>query len=379
MKKRELLFMMGIVLLTSGTVKAQVGVGTTAPNASAQLDVTSANKGLLVPRMTTAQRNAISNPATGLIVFNTTTNALEINTGVPATPSWGGVSVAAANGLSVSGGNVVLGGTLTAATTVNQSTFPLTFNGTGGQMKILSDGSIYAAGTGGGYNFHDRTRTSRYGTLFAQDGVIGVYDSKFNGKIMEMDSLGRVGIGITPPTASYNYKLRVAGGVDITESAANQFALYVTNNFTTGWGAGISINIPNIASGSTFMNFMKGTNTLGYVQYSGSGLNYATTSDIRLKDDIKPTHFGISDVMKVQVKDYVFKADRSVPQTGFLAQQLYEIYPIAVIKGGEDASKNPWTVDYSKLTPLLVKAIQDQQMQIEQLAKRIEQLEQDRR
>lgn len=46
-----------------------IGVGTSNPNASAVLDVTSTNKGLLPPRMTYAQRNAISNPAAGLIIW----------------------------------------------------------------------------------------------------------------------------------------------------------------------------------------------------------------------------------------------------------------------------------------------------------------------
>lgn len=47
-----------------------VGIGTTSPNPSAVLDVSSTNKGVLLPRMTTAQRNAIVSPATGLTIFN---------------------------------------------------------------------------------------------------------------------------------------------------------------------------------------------------------------------------------------------------------------------------------------------------------------------
>jgi hypothetical protein len=46
-----------------------VGIGTTSPNASALLDVYSTTQGLLPPRMTTTQRNAISSPAMGLTIY----------------------------------------------------------------------------------------------------------------------------------------------------------------------------------------------------------------------------------------------------------------------------------------------------------------------
>ena len=48
-----------------------VGIGTTTPNATAILDVTSTDKGVLVPRLTTAQRTAITNPAQSLLVYDT--------------------------------------------------------------------------------------------------------------------------------------------------------------------------------------------------------------------------------------------------------------------------------------------------------------------
>ena len=49
----------------------RVGIGTLTPDASAELDVVSTDKGVLVPRMTTAQKTAISTPATGLLVYDT--------------------------------------------------------------------------------------------------------------------------------------------------------------------------------------------------------------------------------------------------------------------------------------------------------------------
>ncbi len=48
-----------------------VGIGTSSPNASSLLDITSTTKGMLAPRMTLAQRNAIASPATGLMIFQT--------------------------------------------------------------------------------------------------------------------------------------------------------------------------------------------------------------------------------------------------------------------------------------------------------------------
>lgn len=52
-------------------VNAQVGVGIATPDGSAMLDVTSTTQGFLAPRMTETQRNDISSPATGLLIYQT--------------------------------------------------------------------------------------------------------------------------------------------------------------------------------------------------------------------------------------------------------------------------------------------------------------------
>jgi uncharacterized protein (TIGR02145 family) len=77
-----------LVMMCSLASMAQVGIGTNSPNTNAALDVVSTTQGILLPRMTTAQRNAISSPAEGLTIFNTTTNAMQTNTGTTASPSW---------------------------------------------------------------------------------------------------------------------------------------------------------------------------------------------------------------------------------------------------------------------------------------------------
>ena len=65
-----------IILIVLGTVPAfaQLGIGTTNPAASAALEVSSPgnNKGILIPRLSAAQKDAIANPAEGLLIYQTT-------------------------------------------------------------------------------------------------------------------------------------------------------------------------------------------------------------------------------------------------------------------------------------------------------------------
>ncbi|SDE43744.1 Chaperone of endosialidase [Dyadobacter soli] len=92
------------------------------------------------------------------------------------------------------------------------------------------------------------------------------------------------------------------------------------------------------------------------------------TSDRRLKENIKNTHYSIQDLMKIGVVEYNYIANPKKERTiGFIAQDLYKVFPEAVTVGGEDAKTNPWRVDANKVTPLLVKAVQDQQKEIESL------------
>jgi hypothetical protein len=76
-----------VAISTNGTgrlfvdASGNVGIGTNSPSASALLDVSSTTQGLLPPRMTGVQRDAISSPAAGLMIYNTTTNKLNFYNG----------------------------------------------------------------------------------------------------------------------------------------------------------------------------------------------------------------------------------------------------------------------------------------------------------
>lgn len=77
-----------LIILQSGFVFAQTGIGTKTPDDSSVLDVTSSTKGLLIPRMNTSERNFIASPANGLIIYNTSINAIENNIGTKSNPNW---------------------------------------------------------------------------------------------------------------------------------------------------------------------------------------------------------------------------------------------------------------------------------------------------
>jgi streptogramin lyase len=67
---RVLLLILAIFIIPNAIAQS-VGIGTTTPHGSARLEINSTTQGILIPTLTTTQRNAISNPATGLLVFQT--------------------------------------------------------------------------------------------------------------------------------------------------------------------------------------------------------------------------------------------------------------------------------------------------------------------
>jgi uncharacterized protein YoxC len=86
-----------------------------------------------------------------------------------------------------------------------------------------------------------------------------------------------------------------------------------------------------------------------------------------MKTNIQDTGRGISDLMNIQVKDYEFTTEGTGKRhTGFIAQQLINIYPDAVHV--PDDPNKMWSVDYGKITPLIVRSVQQHQEQIEGIA-----------
>ncbi|MBM3921038.1 MAG: hypothetical protein FJ347_07425 [Sphingomonadales bacterium] len=141
-----------------------VGIGsTTTPNSSALLDVNSTTKGFLPPRMTTAQRNAIGSPADGLVIFNTSTDGLEIKTSsawaklVVADPVTYVSSGGRGPGYYVDIGNIrIQWGEISNTNTTRTLTFPVDFADANYGINFQYIGSAAAANA---VNMHTMTQS----------------------------------------------------------------------------------------------------------------------------------------------------------------------------------------------------------------------------
>lgn len=101
--------------------QGQTGFNTTSPAASALVDLTSTTQGFLMPRMTITQRNAISSPATGLMVYTTTLNKLNVYNG----SSWR----ALVDSTTLAGYLPLAGGTMTGNLLFTDNTYDIGASG----------------------------------------------------------------------------------------------------------------------------------------------------------------------------------------------------------------------------------------------------------
>ncbi len=198
-----------------------------------------------------------------------------------------------------------------------------------------------------------------------------------SGPLLTILNGGNVGLGISAPTS----RLDVAGNAAITTAVANNYVMTIsnTNNVNTVQNQGLRINAGSNAptTNQVEIGFYRpdGTNVGSVQMANASSVAYNTTSDERLKENIRDSKFGINDLMKIKISDYNYKDDKVHPQTGYIAQQLYNIFPFAVSKGGDDPKTQPWMVDYGRMTPLIVKSVQDQQKELEAKDAKISDLE----
>ena len=215
-------FILGCLLFFMGVANAQnVGINTSGstPDESAALDIDFDNKGLLIPRMTEAQRDAITSPATALRIFQTdgTTPGFYYYNGTDWVPIFSGWSLTGNDGTSVSANFI--------GTTDNVGVSFRTNNTE--RMRIHSGGqvSIGAVTTGSRLDIHQTTGTAtsrliNYGNINLLEfrrtgGTIGspTATSSTNTVLARIDGQGYIGSGTSFTSAArIEMALDAAGG-----------------------------------------------------------------------------------------------------------------------------------------------------------------------
>jgi len=121
------------------------------------------------------------------------------------------------------------------------------------------------------------------------------------------------------------------------------------------------------------------TNAAGSIQVSNTATAYVTSSDYRLKENVTALEDGLERVKKLKPVKFNW-VDDGTETEGFIAHEIVEAGWSEGVMGEKDAvdengNIQPQQVDYGRITPLLVKAIQEQQEQIELLKEKINALE----
>jgi hypothetical protein len=168
-------------------------------------------------------------------------------------------------------------------------------------------------------------------------------------------------------------------------------ALFVntTTNFSAdrmclAFGAaenGLGIRDNNDTSGTTFAVFRNSTNGIcGSVTRvtTTNAVNYNTSSDYRLKENVAPIADGLQRTLQLKPVSFDW-VDSSESSEGFIAHEVAEVFPHAVSGMKDDVDENGQPkyqgVDYGKITPILAAAIKELSVKVEALEARIAVLE----
>ena len=256
-----------------------------------------------------------------------------------------------------------------------------------GRFKILTDGNSekFTILTGGNVgigtsspqsfgSFAVRLATSVSGSNVSasfSDAANSTFDIRHgvggSGNLVDLSAQG----GILTFSAGSAERMRITSGGQVY--VANTSGLNGMLNSTTTDG-NFALTLFDAFGNNALAGFRNNTAAqIGSITIvsGGSTTSYNTTSDYRLKEDLKDFN-GLEKVSAIKVYDFKWKSG-DYRMDGVIAHELAEVIPYAVV--GEKDAEEMQSVDYSKLTPILVKAIQEMNTKLDEQNQTIQNLQ----
>jgi hypothetical protein len=174
-----------------------------------------------------------------------------------------------------------------------------------------------------------------------------------------------------------NFNIYYGSTACLFKNASNvqKMSLDVTGYLTVegngnGWTIGQASGVNRIDNNGSTFRCLSTSNS--YTPIAASAFN--VNSDYRLKEDLQEFNNSLNVIKSIKIYDFKWK-DKDERNYGVIAHELQEVLPY-VVYGEKDAlekdgSMQTQGVDYGKLVPVLIKAIQEQQAQIEELKAQI--------
>ena len=288
----------------------------------------------------------------------------------------------------------------------------------GGEVQVGSSGASCAAANSGAIRFSSSTLYFCNGSAWTSiggGGGSGTVSNGSAGQVAYYQSNGttvigtstlnivssNVGVGVASPAYSLdvNGTVHASSGLLVgTTTSANSATIggglsagqnssaAVELSGNSGWGGVKAYNTTGGASTTLVMNAYGGnvgvgvTNPTYTLQVNGSVAGtsaYVNLSDARHKKNVKPLQTGVKEVQ--QLKPVTFEWQDKAnddgmkgAQIGFIAQDVEEVLPSVVLT--ENNSEKTKGIKYSDLIPVLTKAIQEQQAEIDELKQTVSQL-----
>lgn len=228
------------------------------------------------------------------------------------------------------------------------------------------------------YTHSTGATATKYRTPITATGYAGV--EAFGGGLLSFYTNGSAQTAGTDVSPTLRMRIDANGYGYFNTTTQRNSSLFSLDFSSSAPGAGFGINNTDSANGAGYITFLSGGTFRGSItNNNNTAVAYNTTSDYRLKENIKPLTGALDKVMKLKPSTFNYKSNPSIVTTGFIAHDLQSVIPEAVT-GKKDEMNADGTPKYQQIDPrfivaTLTAALQEVKRKEDELERRLMEVE----